>query len=159
MIVAITGHRPNKLGNEWNIDGPISEKIKKALKRVLSNVEPTRMISGMALGVDTIWALLALEKGIPLTAAIPCKNHSSKWTKSNQDVYNSILTNPLTTVHIVSDEEYNDTCMQNRNIFMVDNSDLLVAVWNETAGGTANCVNYAKKQNKRILPINPDKLV
>jgi nucleoside 2-deoxyribosyltransferase len=33
---------------------------------------------------------------------------------------------------------------------MVDNCDTVVAVWNGTSGGTKNCIDYAKKQNKPV---------
>ena len=38
---------------------------------------------------------------------------------------------------------------------MVDNSDIIIAVWDGTKGGTYNCVQYAKKKNKEIIQINP----
>ena len=43
--------------------------------------------------------------------------------------------------------------MQERNIFMVDRADEILAVWNGTSGGTKNCIDYAKKQNKIITNI------
>ena len=39
---------------------------------------------------------------------------------------------------------------------MVDNSDVLIACWNGTSGGTANCVKYAEKTGNKIYRINPD---
>lgn len=39
---------------------------------------------------------------------------------------------------------------------MVNNSDIVIAVWNGSKGGTGNCVNYAKMQKKEIIVINPD---
>lgn len=155
MIIAITGHRPPKLGNEWDLIGPISNKIRLALTRILTNTKPTKIISGMALGVDTIWALLGLEMGIELIAAIPCKNHSMKWTDSSKKIYDNILGHQLTTINYVSEEPYNDKCMQNRNIWMVNNCNILVAVHDGTSGGTGNCIKYAESVNKSIIKINP----
>jgi uncharacterized phage-like protein YoqJ len=40
--------------------------------------------------------------------------------------------------------------MQVRNEWMVDSSDGVVALWNGTAGGTANCVRYAEKVGRPI---------
>lgn len=45
--------------------------------------------------------------------------------------------------------------MQNRNKKMVDACDKLIAIFDGTNGGTANCVNYAKYINKEIIIINP----
>jgi uncharacterized phage-like protein YoqJ len=49
--------------------------------------------------------------------------------------------------------------MQDRNKWMVDHCDALVAIWNGTSGGTANCVKYALSVNKPIVMINPKNLV
>ena len=46
--------------------------------------------------------------------------------------------------------------MNLRNKYMVDNSDLLLAVWNGKKGGTANTVKYARKKEKEVVIINPD---
>jgi uncharacterized phage-like protein YoqJ len=48
--------------------------------------------------------------------------------------------------------------MQLRNEFMVNNSDIVIAVWDGTNGGTANCVKYAQVENKEIIIIDPHKL-
>ena len=42
---------------------------------------------------------------------------------------------------------------------MVDNCDLLIAIYNgEEKGGTAYTVNYARQQGKEILIIDPNTL-
>ena len=41
------------------------------------------------------------------------------------------------------------------NGWMVDNSDAVIAVWNGTAGGTANTVDYARKLGRSVLVIDP----
>ena len=46
--------------------------------------------------------------------------------------------------------------MQIRNQWMVDNCELLIAVFDGTSGGTANCVNYAKSIRKNTVVINPN---
>ena len=38
---------------------------------------------------------------------------------------------------------------------MVDHSDCVIAVWDGSRGGTGNCVEYARKQEKHILYITP----
>jgi uncharacterized phage-like protein YoqJ len=156
MRIAVTGHRPNKLGNEYNLNGPITTKIKLDLQRLINHLRPFQMISGMALGVDTIWAILALENNIPLIAAIPCINQESKWPESSQKRYKEILSNPLTIIEQVSNESYSNECMQNRNIWMVNNCDLLIGVWDKTGGGTANCLKYADSIGKKVILVNLD---
>lgn len=46
--------------------------------------------------------------------------------------------------------------LQLRNKHMVDNSDIVIAVFDGTEGGTFNCVKYAKKVNKKIITLDPN---
>lgn len=160
MKIAITGHRPNKLGNDYDLTGPLIGKIKSKLQSIIDDhvsihYGDVTLISGMALGIDTLWAELAIENNLPLIAAIPCKGQESRWTKASIERYNRILNNPLTTVVMVSEEPYNNSCMQDRNIYMVDECDLLIGIWDGTTGGTGNCVEYAKSISRNLIIINP----
>ena len=49
--------------------------------------------------------------------------------------------------------------MQERNEWMVNNCDVLIAVWDGTSGGTANCVKYAESLQLDIRRINPKELI
>lgn len=159
--IAVTGHRPNKmygydLSNErWGL-------LKEKFKQILVEQNCDEAITGMALGVDTVFALAVLELkdegyDIKLHCAIPCRNHSCKWPKESVDLYNRILER-ADTVTLVSDEDYKPYLMQKRNEYMVDETDKLVAVWDGSTGGTGNCVNYAKKVGKEIIRIFPNEI-
>lgn len=44
-----------------------------------------------------------------------------------------------------------------RNHSMVDMSEVVIAVYNgDETGGTANCVKYARKKDKKILILHSD---
>lgn len=81
-----TGHRPQKLSksySEW--DSKIENKLTVALIEIFKQYKPSRVISGMALGWDTVLAKATLAvPGIPLELHIPCKDHSVKWPKHAQ---------------------------------------------------------------------------
>lgn len=66
-----------------------------------------------------------------------------------------MIINESDEVYYVSEERYTHWCMNKRNEWMVDNSDLVIAVWDGTKGGTANCVRYAVKQGKEITKLEP----
>ena len=157
MKIALTGHRPHKLGNEYSCFGPVSDKIKIKLQDFIDNhkTEITTGISGMALGADTIWALSCLHNEIPLIAAIPFEGQELKWPKDRQVVYHSILGYDIVTIKYVCDPGYAPWKMQKRNEWMVDNCDLLIAVWDGSEGGTSNCIKYASKKGRKIHYINP----
>ena len=56
-------------------------------------------------------------------------------------------------------DSYQRGCYHIRNRYMVDNCDVLIAIYNgETKGGTAYTVNYARKLGKEIVIIDPNSL-
>ena len=117
------------------------------------------IISGMAQGIDTLWAIAAInlkKAGYPVTveAAVPCLNHASKWTPEAKKVYAAILKS-CDKVSIIHMGPYEDSCMQDRNLYMVQNADLLYAVWDGSLGGTANCVHAAENAGIPVIRVEP----
>lgn len=109
----------------------------------------------MALGVDTVFALAVLElklEGYPiqLHCAIPCQNQDKFWKQPDKERYHMIL-EKADIVTMVTNAPYTPFCMQQRNEYMVNHSDKVIAVWNGSSGGTKNCIDYAKKQKKEII--------
>ncbi len=158
MKICVTGHRPNKLYG-YNLSDPRYIKMKDELKNILIQNNCDEAITGMALGVDTVFALAVLELklegfSIKLHCAIPCKNHGGLWNKESVDLYNNIL-KKADYVKLVSNESYQPWLMQKRNEYMVDLADKVIAVWDGSPGGTCNCVKYARKKNKEIIQLNP----
>ena len=146
MKICVTGHRPSKLYG-YNLSDLRWQNLKKQFKSILKENNCTEAITGMALGVDTVFALAVLELkdegyDIKLHCAIPCKNHSCKWIKESIDQYNDILSK-ADTVKLVSDEEYKPWLMQKRNEYMVDLADKVIAVWDGTKGGTATHICFS----------------
>lgn len=165
MKIAITGHRPNKLGNDYNLTSPLIQGIKARIITILGNevaMNPTdstlTLITGMALGIDTLFAQIAISLNLPFIAAIPCIGQESKWPQRSKDVYNQLLSQAREIVRVTTDE-YTPTCMQKRNEWMVNECDILIAVWDGTGGGTANCVQYAEFVGKPIIRIKPQDLI
>lgn len=162
MVCAFTGHRPKKL--PWRNNETVSECVE--LERVLAEQIKklmddgvTDFLSGMALGVDT-WAalsVLALRKDNPalkLQCILPCREQADRWTSSEREVYQSILNQADSVVYV--NRHYTRNCMLERDHFLVDHCDLLLAVYNgEQRGGTAATVRYAQKANRKIIVIDP----
>lgn len=153
MILAVTGHRPDKLYG-YNMKTRPWKFLKDKIKRCIEAKSPKLCISGMALGVDMLFAEAAIEIGIPLEAAIPCRNQEKIWRPEFQKHYHSIL-EKASIVTLVTDAPYKPELMQIRNEYMVNRCDVLLAIWNGTPGGTANCVAYAYERGKEIIRIVP----
>lgn len=153
MIVSFTGHRPNKLGG-YNLPNPTYLHVCKQIHKVLREINPDKVISGMALGVDQWAANIALRLGLPLVAAVPFVGQEKAWPEKSQKIFN-ILLGKASEYHIVSEGDYTAQKMQIRNEWMVDRADTVIAVWDGTPGGTGNCVKYAESKFKKIIFINP----
>ena len=153
MIICGTGHRPTKLGG---YDNSILLSLAKMAKDAISgigNVE--KIISGMALGWDQALALAAIDMQIPLVAAVPFKGQENAWPPASQEVFRDYLRNAH-TVHIVCEGGYAAWKMQKRNEWMVDNANIVLALWNGTPGGTMNCLEYANHVGKEVVNLWED---
>lgn len=150
MIVAATGHRPDKLGGYLDsVDVRLRRLAEAYLNRNYGKI--TGVISGMALGWDLAWAEQALAMQIPLIAAVPCDDQEKPWPLQSRQRYNNILAKAMTVV-IVSSGPYAPWKMQARNKWMVDRSRRLASLYDGiSSGGTANCFSYA---NLRCVPVD-----
>ena len=153
----VTGNRPQKF--PWKYwEGKEHKKYLVEMTRQIDKLIDsgyTYFISGGAIGVDMDFATAVLQakkqyKDIILEIAVPCKNQDLKWGKADKRRYAEIL-NRADIVNVLS-ENYTSFCMQKRNEYMVDKSDLVIAFWNgEESGGTWNTMNYAKHKGKQLL--------
>lgn len=109
------------------------------LPAILTEINPTSIIAGMASGWDMALAKTSLRLNIPLTAAIPFKDHIKYW---------DVLNNPLTSSYIVCEGGYEIWKLHRRNEWMADRVNLTLAFWDgNKKGGTFNCIEYCRKKN------------
>ena len=147
MILAGTGHRPNKLGG-YGAEARF-RLIDVAIEQ-LNELQPIKVISGMALGWDTALAEAALQLKLPLVAAVPFSGQESMWPFASRQRFKELLSQ-ASEVHYVCAPGYAAWKMQVRNQWMVDECDVLLALWNGTKGGTANCVGYALGKQVKLV--------
>lgn len=152
MIYAGTGHRSDKLGGYGF--GP-ERKLEDFAIKILKELQPSKIISGMALGWDQALAKACTVLGIPFIAAIPFKNQSCRWPQPAQNRYTSLL--KFASEVIDTDDHDPDRSiagkMQIRNMWMVDHCDKVLALYNGTRGGTQNCLSYATQRRKPIINV------
>lgn len=152
-----TGHRPADLDESYgyNFKSKSWQNIISKTKSTILSLNPKYVISGMALGFDQALAIsvLQLQKeghDIKLIAAIPCKDQEKSWSEDSQKLYKEILKRCY-KVKYVSDKPYTDTCMMARNRYMVDNSQVVIAMYTGKAGGTANTISYAESKGVKVI--------
>ena len=171
FVCCFTGYRPHRFPFEQ--DGLRPEHVKHALRRQIRRLfhEGYRVfITGMCVGVD-LWAaaeVLALQNlhpDIRLIAAVPFAGQERRWAAADQQEYRRILAGCTRVETLFTADEaqkYPAQCYRNRNRWMVDNADTVMAVYTpidtDRRSGTAATVHYARKKLKRIVYIHPTTL-
>lgn len=112
------------------------------------------IISGMALGWDQALAEASLMLQIPLICYLPCRNMSKPWPTEAHNRWVRIINRAERVCLAVKDDYPGPWCMQKRNEMMADDCDLLLACWDGTSGGTANCLGYAKRKRPDLEIVN-----
>lgn len=152
MIISGTGHR--KIYNQYyphKVWNPICAEV----VRILEELKPEKIISGGALGFDSLIMDASIVLNIPYDIAIPFAGQEKAWPYKSQERYKSYLTKAQEVV-IISEGGYEPWKMQTRNHYLVDNSDVILACYDDSQkGGTDNCVAYARSKNKEIKIIDP----
>lgn len=174
--ICFTGHRPDKLGGyEWYSDKnqQIRFNLSMLMQRFINKNKDKQIevMLGGALGLDQ-FAFDVCHRikeddpdKIKLIMCIPFADQYVKWPSHCQDRYFEQC--QLADKRIYVDREegyqlkgidsgiYHVAKLQKRNAYMVDRSDVVFAIWDGSKGGTANCVNYARKKKKTIVIIDP----
>ena len=158
MILSITGHRPDKLPDKqtgYRIN-PCNTFVRNELRKHILEIKPEKLLSGVALGIDTIAAEICIELGVKWDAIVPFKGQENYWPLEARERYHKLIT-AADQVVIVNPGGFASWKMQTRNQYLVDHSSKLLAVFipTERKGGTFNCIQYANKQKKEIIYINP----
>jgi uncharacterized phage-like protein YoqJ len=159
-----TGHRISRLPWRDHEDDPRCVKLKHTLYDAVEAVYQAGIrhyICGMATGSDLFFceAVLALRKlhpEITLEAAVPCPEQAQRWPDALQKRYLSLLSQ--CNFHTLVSKCYTPDCMLRRNRYMVDQSSVLIAVYNGTANprsGTCSTMLYAIRQGIEIIEIAP----
>ena len=113
----------------------------------------TCFISGAALGYDLFCAqaVLALrnECAIRLVCAVPFSAQAARWNSEARARYARVLEEADEV--IVLSEEYTDSCLLERNRFMVESSSLIIANYDgRIGGGTYHTINLARRNGIEV---------
>lgn len=144
-----TGHRQI---DEKDI--PMLEK--KLMKEVERLIRKGIMFffTGGALGFDTLAALTVIKlkqkyPRIQLVLALPCKGQADRWKTEDRILYERIKY--LADNVIYTSPYYFDGCMQVRNRYLVNHSDICISYQKRQTGGTSYTVNYCKEKGIPVI--------
>lgn len=169
--IAFTGHRPDKLDNDYEMTSRLVYNINIALLDTIHKEKPREIVCGMAIGVDMLVAKLAICMEYPLIACIPYKGQDQKWNPRDKAIYSLMLQKAKEIILcdlnniIVTYEQFlkHDTTMAwnykylKRNEYMVNRCDKLVGVSDNGPSGTERCIKYAEHKGKPVIRIDINK--
>ena len=158
MKVALTGHRPQRLGlpedemdDRWDkIDTWIVKQPFQMYQVTYIENENLDVYCGMASGCDVAFGMIAtiMKAGkfnFILHCVLPCKEYNS----SNK--YNSAIKEYADEWIELSDKWYKG-CDNVRDQYIVDNCDILLAIWDgKKSGGVWSTIRKAQKAGKQII--------
>lgn len=143
MKMMITGHRPQRLRGQ-------EEEVRLWISKKITDLKPDVCISGMAEGADLIFAKEAIKHNIPLDCYYPFR-------KDKFDSTHVSINAGSRNLKFIS-EKWSKQCYVIRDRAMVDDSDIVLVVWDGiAAGGTYFTMEYAKKKGKQVIVYMVDK--
>jgi uncharacterized phage-like protein YoqJ len=156
-----TGYRPQKLSYLKEESSEAYQRLYRLLtKQIRAAIDEgyDYFISGFAEGVDLIAAEIVLHLkndgfDIQLEAALPAMNQSEYWDDYQKGIY-FVLLDKADFRKCVDHKMTKYSCLK-RDEYMVDQADLVIAVFDGKKGGTAYTLNYAKDKNRNIWIIDP----
>lgn len=145
-----TGHRkiPPALS-----DG-IHKQLVQTIDRLYSEKHITTYYAGGAQGFDTLASEAVIEcradiSDLRLVVVMPHAEQAARWSAEDRARHRHI-TDAADEVICLA-EHYYRGCMQRRNHYLVDHSDVCVCYLTEPAGGTAYTVEYAEKCKMQVI--------
>lgn len=139
-----TGHRNINLSHQNVIEQMIDYAIAQGVNHFLS---------GMAIGTDTIAATTLSKRNLPWTAVIPFIGQEKRWSIRQQKDYQSCLASAREV--IVIEKVFSPQSYYRRNDYMINHSQLCLAVFDGRNSGTDHAVKGAMTKRLNVLIYNP----
>jgi hypothetical protein len=116
-------------------------------------------VSSLAAGADQLFATVILDQGGSLHAIIPCRRYESTFSGPKSLNQFKLLLARAQEIETLEYPAPSEEAFFDAGRRVVDNSDLLVAVWDgEPAagkGGTADVVEYARSRGVDVVVVWP----
>ena len=153
----VTGHRPQHLTPAEIAWSQVA--LHRAAWRLRSVYGTTNMVSGLALGADTWWAMAALACGAHLHSYIPFEEQAKPWPEPDRAIWAELRLRSK-TVTVVGGQTYDVKMLHARNDAMLAataaGNGAVVALYKPgTSGGTASAVAKTRRRSQPLLILNP----
>lgn len=165
--IGVTGHRPPKIGG-YDRDNQLRRELRARFTEIalcvvashpleIGNVK-AEVYTGMAQGWDQDVACACIRAELPFVACVPFAGQERFWTPDAQEDHAAILSRAK-RVNVLASQPQSKAeavrLLHARNRFIVDSTDVVIACFDGSSGGTSNCVDYARRRSKRVIVIDP----
>lgn len=152
MRVGMSGHQ--------DIPQEAITYVKNGIVGVVSELTDDLIgVSSLAAGADQIFASVILEHYGRLHVIIPCRGYETTFSEKDDIDRFRLLIDKASKVDNLDYPEPSEDAYLAAGHHVVDNSDILVAVWDgrpaKGRGGTADVVNYARSHGREVKVIWP----
>lgn len=159
-----SGYRPSKFPFKLKKGNADFDLLYRNLTTTISAIiddDCAVFYTGMATGFDIIASEIVLElktqfNHLRLIAVVPFEEQEKAYSNDWKVRYDSVISSCDEVV--VLSKDYHAGCYQNRNKYMVDNSDYVVTWYDGKQGGTRNTLIYAQKKKRYIVNVNTEYL-
>lgn len=152
MRLGISGHQ--------DISPEVVAYVRPILIRLINEQEGNVVgVSSLAAGADQLFATLILDQGGSVHAIIPCREYERTFSEPDGlKQFNALLTRAQ-KIETLDYREPSEEAFLDAGRLVVDNSDLLIAVWDGQPavgkGGTADIVDYARRRSVEVRVVWP----
>lgn len=154
VSIGLTGHRPPRLGYETDILKdkrwyPIIDWVKEKIKECGA----TDVWCGMAVGSDMALAQAALElkdegEDITIHCVYPCEHYND--FRMFMEPFRRLRDE--VTDHRCLNQKWSQTAEDDRDQYIVEKSDILLAIWDgKEGGGTYSTIQRAKEKDIEVI--------
>ena len=145
-----TGHRKMPP----NIADEIRRRLICTVDRLYTEEGITTYYAGGAQGFDALASEVVIERravlsDMRLVVVVPYAEQAAWWSPNEKARYQRIREGANDVICLA--ERYYRGCMQRRNRYLVDHSDVCVCYLTQPTGGTAYTVEYARKQGVPVF--------
>lgn len=153
--IGIVSHPYHRDPSHW---ASIRTQMKSALAQY--GGRGTEAVTLLAADTDRLFARVARDHGMRLSAVIPCKNFENFFATPD-DLSEYVYLRALAQSRTVLDHAtFNATSFETASKFIVDTCNVLVAIGNGKKAlpnvGTGNIVQYAIERGKLLVWLDPD---
>ena len=152
-VCSFTGHRQIKGEHTQGLVSLVGRAVEYAYSKGCR-----RFLAGGAIGFDTVAAREVIKfrmthPDVSLVLVLPCMNQDKHWSERQRDSYEYTLSEADEIIYVC--EEYTDTCMKERNRFLAERADILIAYVSRYNSGAAQTLRMARSMEKEIYNLYP----